>query len=304
MFRVRAIAGAFCLVPAIAGVAWSQAADDPAVARAKQAFDLLEHDKVDEVVTQFTIQMAAAIGTAQLRTVWAAVHRQAGAFQAYVDQRVTTPAPGVTAVVLGCRFEKAVADFLVAFDSDNKIAGLRITPRAAPAAPAGPPPSSHFSEEAVTVGAGEWARPGTLSMPAGDVAAAVVLVHGSGPNDRDETIGPNKPFRDLAWGLAERGIAVLRYDKRTRVYPGKMAGNPTMTVREETTADAALAVALLRHHDRIDPKNVFVLGHSLGGTLAPRIAADDPLLAGVIIMAGSTRPLLDVAREQLEYLSS
>jgi fermentation-respiration switch protein FrsA (DUF1100 family) len=141
-------------------------------------------------------------------------------------------------------------------------------------------------------------------MPVGPIAAAIVLVHGSGPNDRDETLGPNKPFRDLAWGLADRGIAVLRYEKRTRRYAGKMAGNQSLTVREETIDDALLAAALLRTHDRIDPKHVFVLGHSLGGMLAPRIAAEDRSLAGLIIMAGATRPLVEVAREQLAYLAS
>ena len=55
----------------------------------------------------------------------------------------------------------------------------------------------------------------------------VVLVHGSGPNDRDESIGPNKPFRDLAEGLASRGIAVLRYDKRTRTHAGRVARSAT-----------------------------------------------------------------------------
>lgn len=153
MFRLRAIAGAFCLVLTIAGVAWSQAADDPAVARAKQVFDLLEHDKVDEVATQFNTQMAAAIGTA-------------------------LPVCGSR---LGSRRQR-------------------------------PPHRPHraFLREAVTVGAGESALSGPLSKPAGLVAAAIVLVHGSGPNDRDETVGPHKPFRDLAWGLAERGASVRR----------------------------------------------------------------------------------------------
>jgi len=289
---------------ALAPVGWGQTADDPVVARAKDMLDLLGGDHFEEVAAQFNAQMAAALGPAQLRTVWATVRQQAGAFQSYLDHRVTTPAPGVTTVVLGCRFEHAVSDVLLAFDRENKIAGLRITPRTAPVAPAAPPPGIHFGEEAVTVGVGEWALPGTLSMPTGPVAAAVVLVHGSGPNNRDETIGANAPFRDLAWGLAERYIAVLRYDKRTYVHAAKMAGNATMTVREETTADALLAVALLRRHERIDPKKVFVIGHSLGGLLAPRIAAEDASLAGLIIMAGSTRPLLDSAREQLTYLSS
>jgi hypothetical protein len=194
---------------------------------------------------------------------------------------------------------------IVAFDAENKIAGLRIVPRAAPDQQSIPPPaSSRFKEEAVTVGAGEWALPGTLSMPDGAVAAAIVLVHGSGPNDRDETLGPNKPFRDLAWGLADRGIAVLRYEKRTRRYPGRVAGNGNFTVREETTEDALLGAKLLRTHDRIDPRRVLVLGHSLGGTLGPRIAAEDRSLAGLIILAGATRPFAEVAREQLAYLAA
>jgi dienelactone hydrolase len=93
----------------------------------------------------------------------------------------------------------------------------------------------------------------------------------SGPNDRDETIGPNKPFQDLAWGLASQGIAVLRYDKRTRVYPAQFVALPNATVKEETIDDALAAVALLRNTPNIDQHRIFVLGHSLGGMLVPRI---------------------------------
>lgn len=178
---------------------------------------------------------------------------------------------------------------------------LQTVPDLPPSVTSAAPASTRFTEESVTVGAEKWALQGTLPIPVGPVAAAVVLVHGSGPNDRDETLGPNKPFRDLAWGLADRGIAVLRYEKRTRQYAGKMAGNPNLTVREETTDDAILAAALLRAHDRIDPKRVFVLGHSLGGTLAPRIAAEDRSLAGLIILAGATRPLMEGKSTPSEY---
>ena len=76
-----------------------------------------------------------------------------------------------------------------------------------------------MQERDITVGADDFKLPGTLTLPVGKKKAPVViLVHGSGPQDRDETVGPNKPFRDLAWGLAERGIATVRYDKRTKVY--------------------------------------------------------------------------------------
>jgi dienelactone hydrolase len=107
-----------------------------------------------------------------------------------------------------------------------------------------------------------------------------VLVHGSGPQDRDETIGPNKPFRDLAWGLASQGIAVLRYEKRTKKHAMKLVLiKNTITVKQETIDDALAAVALLRKTERIDPNRIFVLGHSLGGMLIPRIGARDPDVA-------------------------
>ena len=282
-----------------------QVPESPAVGHARQIVQLLKEEKFDEVAKQFNAQVAAAMSAAQLRQVWSTFTQQVGGFTAFLDQRVTTPAPNITAVVLGSQFEKAAIDIFVAFDAEQKIAGLRFAPRQPPAEPPSPPPSSsRFKEEPVTVGEGEWALPGTLSIPTGKVTGAVVLVHGSGPQDRDTTIGPNKALRDIAWGLADRGIAVLRYDKRSRVHGPKMAGNKNLTVREETIDDALLAVKLLRSRSEIDPKRVFVLGHSLGGMLAPRIGAEDPSLAGLIILAGTTRPLVDVMREQLTYIAS
>jgi hypothetical protein len=172
------------------------------------------------------------------------------------------------------------------------------------------PPSyavpSSFTEREVTVGAGtEWALPGTLSMPAGKAPfPAVVLVHGSGPNDRDESHLASKPFRDLAWGLASQGVAVLRYDKRTQVHPAKAVKIKRLTVKEETIDDALAAIALLRATPGVDPKRIFVLGHSLGATLAPRIGAADPRLRGLVIMAGLTHTLEDTMVRQYEYLLS
>jgi dienelactone hydrolase len=280
------------------------AQENPAAEHAKRVVNLLQQQKFAEVAAEFNAQVAAALSVAQLREVWGTVIQQAGQFKSFMDERVITPASGTTAVVLGCQFDKAALNVIVAFDTEKKIAGLRFTPRpATDETPAAPPAGARFKEEALTVGAAGWALPGTLSMPNEGTVPAVILVHGSGPHDRDETIGPNKPFRDLAWGLADRGIAVLRYEKRTRQYAGKIAGGQTFTVREEVIEDALAAVAALRKHDRIDPKRIFVLGHSLGGMVAPRIAAADTSVAGLVIMAGTTRPLLDVAREQLAYLA-
>jgi dienelactone hydrolase len=163
---------------------------------------------------------------------------------------------------------------------------------------------SSFHEQEVTVGANsEWPLPATLTLPNGNGPfAAIVLVHGSGPGDRDETHLANKPFKDLAWGLASQGIAVLRYDKRTRVHSDKLKMS-TFTVKDETIDDALAAVALLRRTSQIDPKRIFVLGHSLGGALVPRIGlADAGNIAGFIVFAGATRPLEDEWVRQYEYI--
>jgi dienelactone hydrolase len=183
-------------------------------------------------------------------------------------------------------------------------AALAGTPKAAEYHPPDYVASTAFSERQITVGAGtEWALPATLTLPTGKGPfPAVVLVHGSGPNDRDETLGPNKPFQDLAWGLGSQGIAVLRYDKRTLVHRGKLSALPNLTVKEETIDDALAAVALLRQTPDIDLKRIFVLGHSLGGMLVPRIGLADRNVAGFIIFAGATRPLEDEWVRQYEYI--
>ncbi|PKM88896.1 MAG: hypothetical protein CVU87_06455 [Firmicutes bacterium HGW-Firmicutes-12] len=132
----------------------------------------------------------------------------------------------------------------------------------------------------------------------------VVLIHGSGPNDRDETIGPNKPFKDLALGLATSGVGVLRYDKRTLVHGQKILSEAEgLTVQKETIEDALLAVSLIKGMEKVDPNRIYVLGHSLGGMLVPRIGLQTNDLAGLIIVAGAARPLEDLIIDQMTYLA-
>lgn len=166
------------------------------------------------------------------------------------------------------------------------------------------------SEREITV-PGPVPLPGTLTLPAGKGPfPALIIVHGSGGGDRDLTMGPTpplseiKPYRDLAWGLAERGVVVLRYDKRTRVQPMWYA-NRTFTVREETVEDAASALALLRQQPEVAASRTYMIGHSLGGMVAPRIALADGKLAGVILLAGATRAqVVEQVERQLAYIQS
>ena len=142
---------------------------------------------------------------------------------------------------------------------------------------------------------------GILTLPDGDGPfPGVVLVHGSGSSNMDEKVGKLTPFKDLAEGLAQRGVASIRYDKRSYAHGLKMVldkGHP-ITVREETIEDALLAAQLLRSDRRIGP--VFLAGHSMGAMLAPRIECSGGDFAGLILLAGTPRRLEEVLLEQTE----
>lgn len=160
-----------------------------------------------------------------------------------------------------------------------------------------------FTDYPVVIGEGtDYPLDGVLSIPDGlsGPAPAVVLVHGSGSHDYDETIFENKPFRDFAEYLAAKGIAVIRYNKRTLVHGAAMVQQlgGSLTVYEETIEDAILAAEILKADPRIDKDRVFILGHSLGGMLAPRIQAEGGNFAGIISLAGSPRSLLDIMYDQ------
>jgi uncharacterized protein len=263
----------------------------------------------ESAVRPFAATMLEQLPPDKLAQLWGGLIAQAGAFQRIESSRQTRLLQYET-VVTAVAFERGRITFQTIFDDRGHVAGLQVhpdesvSPPAAYEAPSYVRPGS-FHEQEVQVGSGEWVLPGTLTLPEGQGPfPAVVLVHGSGQHDRDETLGPLKPFRDLAWGLASRGIAVLRYEKRTKVYSQQFLALQHPTVREEVTDDALAAVALLRATPAIDPRRIFVLGHSLGGMLAPRIGEADPQIAGLIIMAGLTRPLEDTILDQFTYLFS
>ena len=150
-------------------------------------------------------------------------------------------------------------------------------------------------QEKIVVGAGgKFPLNGLLTLPdaAENPVPAVVFVHGSGSSNMDERVYKLAPFKDLAEGLAKHGIASIRYDKRSFAHGFKMVRSKTpITVKEETIEDAVLAAELLRQDERIDPNNIFIIGHSMGAMLAPRIDAEGGSFKGLILMAGSPRTL-------------
>lgn len=210
------------------------------------------------------------------------------------------------------KFERYDFRFILAFDADGAMNTIRLSPvPATSVTPSVAYNEKKMSERDITVGAEGFQLPGTLTVPKfATVAEArkvpcIILVHGSGPHDRDETIGPNKPFRDIAWGLAERGIAVIRYDKRTKTYGADcVPAGRVLDYDTEVVDDVLSAVALAKTLPEIASDSIYVLGHSLGGTLAPRIAERSKELAGIIVLAGLARPFEDAVEEQTVYIMS
>jgi dienelactone hydrolase len=268
---------------------------------ATRALDQLDAGQYAQVEAMFEAEMAKAVPAATLKSVWESLPAQAGAATGRGEPQFAVQGE-IAAVQVPLHHARAELVAKFAINAQGRIVGFLVQPAAQAAAPA-VSADAPFEEREFSVGTDARALPGTLAMPKGQGPfPAVALVHGSGPHDRDQTIGPNRPFLDIARGLAARGIAVLRYDKRTKARAQDFAGRD-YTIDEETTADAVAAVAALRKADRIDPRRVFVLGHSQGGMLAPRIARQSGEVAGIVLLAAPARPLLDILVEQNQRLA-
>jgi uncharacterized protein len=274
--------------------------------RTRQALDQVLAHKYEAFYAMFTPRMKSLISldtfSSQMDQIAALGTPKS------VDAPRTIPMGNSTVVTITVHWPPASLDFQVSWNEAGQIDGTHWRPVSAPDPPWQLPSYVHpesFTAAELTVGGDMWKLPATLTMPKGaGPFPVVVLVHGSGPEDRDETIGASKPFRDLAEGLSSRGIAVLRYVKRTKQYPQQCAADPNFTMTEETVDDAVRAADLAGTQPRINPARVFVLGHSQGGYMAPRIMKRDPKLAGFIVLAGNVRPLEELIVEQTEYLAS
>ncbi|WP_340100197.1 alpha/beta fold hydrolase [Salinibaculum salinum] len=270
--------------------------------RAQEYVRLLDDGKFEAAHDEFTEQTAAAITVDQLERAWNGTAGQKGSLQEITETEHRGTGDAGEVVVVRARFENGTQQFNFVFTTEG-ITGFRIVP--AETVEWTPPTyvdQSAFTERELTLSApGDCSLGATLTVPEnGQSVPGVVLVHGNGAQDRDETIGPNKTFKDIAWGLASRGIAVLRYDKRTYACDVDRAD---ATIDDIVTDDALTALDRLRSVEGVD--SVFVAGHSFGGLLAPRIAKRDGNLAGVVMLApGPARPMADAIVAQTEHLAN
>ncbi|MEJ7560713.1 MAG: DUF3887 domain-containing protein [Pedobacter sp.] len=265
-------------------------------------FSLMSNEKYTEAYGYFDPSFQAKVPAAKLQEMWTSISEKLGKLQVVNILSSKTQGDLFVLSVEG-KFANDGQNFTLAYNKTEKIVGLFLQPKTAPMDYIKPSyaDTTLYSEKEVFVTAEKHKLVGLLTVPKKGVNfPLVVLVHGSGPSDMDGTVGPNKPLKDLATGLAAKGIASIRYVKRTIIYPNEFAG--AFTVKEEVVDDAVAAIALARTVPGVNKKQLYLMGHSLGGMLAPRIAGLAPDLNGLIILAAPARKLTDLIIEQNNYI--
>jgi uncharacterized protein len=271
--------------------------------KAKVLVNLLVKKEFKKIIGMFSPELKKVLPIPKLASAWQSILKVTGNFKKIIDvkkvKRGTFQIFSVSTL-----FEKSKWTIKVVFNKKGQVISFTAAPSVLPWRVPSYADNKKFSELETKVGKGEWELPGTITIPKGNGPfPLIIFVHGSGPNDRDETILSNKVFKDIAWGLASKGVASIRYDKRTLVHGKKMAPEKT-DLMVEAVDDVVIAFKQFSKDKRFDSNKIFILGHSLGGYAMPLIAKHIPKAGGFIMMAGSSLPLGQKIIDQIKYLTS
>jgi hypothetical protein len=261
----------------------------------------LERQQFDSCYSMFDTSMANKFNAAMLEKMWGSIPRYMGEYKGYTTVE-SVKKDSIDVVAVRCTFEKTKMDMQFSFAENKKIIGMFFVPPKNKTAYATPEyaQQNKYYETKIAVKTGTMSLPGALCVPNNiKNPPVVILLAGSGPNDKDETIGPNKALKDLAVGLASNGVATYRYDKRTLLY-GKDLKD--ITINTEVIEDAINAVATIKKNPDYKDSKIFIVGHSLGAMCAPLIASKCKAVNGIVLLAGNARPLEDVVLEQYNYI--
>lgn len=267
------------------------------VQSAREVISMLSKGQFKEIIARFDSTMKKAAPEPRLRAIWTSLIAQTGKLKAELSDS-SFVFNGYNIVIVTCQFEKSKLDVKVVFDKNSKIAGLFFAPHVEPvneSGSGGVPPSDSlkgapyisrdvtFENKSANV-----TLAGTLTIPnSTGTFPVVLLIAGSGPNDRNDTVAGHKIFLAIADFLTRHGIAVLRYDKRGI---GKSTGNYSAATTKDFASDALAGVNYLMTLKQIDHKEIGLIGHSEGGEIAPIVADESPNVAFIVLMAGPGVP--------------
>lgn len=248
--------------------------------------------KFDEITKDMTEKVKGSLTSAQLKSAWDQTVASLGKYQNSTMQSSSENGKSKEiTVVNSLEYETKVLQLSITYTKDGQISGLWLKPVEKTS---DLEDSATYRQENIQVG--EHKLTGILTIPKNvENPPVVVMLQGSGSSDFDGTISANKPFKDIANALAEQGIATVRYNKRYFQH-GELA-TAKVTVKDEYLEDISAAIAIAK--EKVGDK-IYVLGHSLGGMSAPKIAKDNKDVKGIISLAGSPRGLEDIMYSQNE----
>lgn len=272
------------------------------VEQADKAFLWFVNDQTDSLYAAMTPDMQAAMQPNQLCGLFSQLEAQAGALQHYDNWKVLK-VKGSAIYERVMHFQHIPLQLRLTLLYDGRIAGLFITQ--APAAAAQSSAMADSLSEEIIIGYSQYKLPGTFKKPRllKEKYPVVVLLAGSGPQDRNETVGPNHLLSDLADSLSAIGYASLRFDKGTKVYGNALVqDNKGFTYEDEVVSEAIRAVKYLHSRADVDATQIYLLGHSLSAMLLPLIAKESShALAGYIALAAPARSMQTLIKEQTDY---
>ncbi len=272
------------------------------IKRSEDFFFALDSGKFEDATAFFDVNLQAQVKPETLKELWGKLNTQMGKYEA-ADVVQSKMEGEFFVVIVEGKFEKDAQRFLLAYNKAEKMVGFYLQPKQASNAYILPAyaDTTAIKETEVKIKGVKNDLVGMLTRPkSGSNFPVVILVHGSGPGDMDQTVAAVKPFKDIALGLAAKGIASIRYVKRTLVYPNEFVG--AFTVKDEVTNDALAAIALSKTIPEINKKQIYVFGLSLGGMLTPRIASLAPDIKGIILAAAPARKFTDLIADQNHYM--
>ena len=269
---------------------------------ANSFFSKLDEGKYAEAQAFFDHSLKDKITVESLEKIWGQLNASLGKLES-VDGAQNKAQGEYQIVILNCQFTKDKQAFQFVFNKDQKLVGFFILPKQPNTDYKLPiyADTTLYKEQLITIKSGTHNLPAMLTLPKDSLKSPVVIfVHGSGPGDMDESVGAQKPFKDLAAGLASKGIGSIRYVKRTALYGQEF--DKAFTTKEEVTDDALAVIEFAKTVPQINTEQIYVFGHSLGGMLAPRIASLHPEIKGIILAAAPARKLQDISVEQYNYM--
>jgi dienelactone hydrolase len=284
---------------------WNTSFGQSAAELGKSFLQKLIRSQFDSCHAQFAGILSEKISVSMLGQIWESMPKYLGEFKSSSGPIVERN-DSIETVTIPCEFQKMKLDLALTFNRTQQIVGLFFRPPKSKSTyeyPTYHHPEKYY-ESKVKIKTGNYELPGVLCIPnnCSDPPVAILLA-GSGPNDKDETIGPNKMFLDLAIGLANNGIASLRFDKRTLVYGNEMVEKPEeIDINTEVIEDALSAIKTVKKFPVTSHSKIIIIGHSLGAFCAPVIAAKSRFVKKLVLLAGNARPLEDILFEQFQYL--